>query len=158
MPIFPWSNYSKPPISCLALGTWFYHSFHGEDRFTRQEECALFLQSFSLLPLMGKCFFFSTQFTSSVICWDSHYFNASKAQAWNIVPLACTFNLLLAEFFTSSDECVLFFLIHVWPHLRLLRCYLLPSCHQIFHELFPLTYLPFICQLIEIAQLSPLHQ
>lgn len=53
---------------------------------------------------------------------------------------------------------MLFFLIHVWPHLWLLRYYLLPSCHQPCHELLPLTYLPFICQLSETAHLTPSHQ
>lgn len=62
MSIFSWSNYSKPTISSLVLGTWFYHSFHWEDQFTRQEEYMVFF-----LQWKNGCFSYMVLFLSSLL-------------------------------------------------------------------------------------------
>lgn len=105
MSIFSWFNYSKPIISSLVLGTWFYHPFHWEDKFARQEEITLSFQSFSLVLQWRNGPFSCT--VHFLVCLLGLTLSQGLEGPNAIPSSSCPLHVLLVtEFFTSRGECV----------------------------------------------------
>lgn len=123
-----------PTAPSLVLHQWFYQCFRCEDKFTRQEEWAFSLQSFSLLQWEIGCFLYTDPLLSCLLGFTKETFFL-----WHVLLISFGLNF-------SPPVLVRLGLRQVWPHLWLLKYYLCLSCLELFHESSLLPYPPFICQ------------